>query len=126
LIEFTTEIASGRRDHLMLLSPLGGEGFAIKLTEPADPDSVRTAACVRVHRYFHEYRGAYHPEEIAHEDVTVRRVELSADRRTLLVATAPHLTPRIYRVQLRGVRSAGGRPLERGEMYFTVHAVPGE
>jgi len=100
------------------------DGFAIELTAPADPASVGPQTCERVHRYFHEYRGSYHSDEIAHEDVPVTRIELSADGRTLLLKCGPHVTPRIYSIQLRGLRSVSGKGLESGEMYLTVHTMP--
>jgi hypothetical protein len=103
---------------------VAGDGFAIELTNSAGPASILPRNSVAVHRYFHEYRGSYYSDEIGHEDVPVHGVQLTADCRTLLVRTAPHLTPRIYRMNLRGVRSAGGQQLDNGEIYYTMHSVP--
>jgi mono/diheme cytochrome c family protein len=99
-------------------------GFQIEFTEPVDPSSIDQATCRKVHRYFHEYKGTYHSEEIAHEDVPVRSIQLSQDAHQLTLTTDAHKTPRIYRIQLRGVRSEDGRPLHDGESFITVKAIP--
>ncbi len=99
-------------------------GFQFEFTEPVDPSSIDLATCRKVHRYFHEYKSTYHSEEIAHEDVPVRDIQLSQDARKITLTTDAHKTPRIYRIQLRGVRSADGRPLHDGESFLTVKAIP--
>ena len=99
-------------------------GFVVEFTEPVDPASIGPGTCDRVHRYFHEYEGRYHSEEIAHEDVPVQELVLSPDGRRLTLTTGPHVTPRIVALQLRGVRAVTGEALEVGEVYLTVHTQP--
>jgi len=64
--------------------------------------------------------------EIAHEDVAVRRLTLGYDGKTLILVTHPHVTPRLYRLELKGLRAADGRELADGLVYLTVHWLPGE
>lgn len=99
------------------------EGFLIELTAPADPASVTGNACRKVRRWWHENKGTYASPEIDHEDVPVHKVTLSQDGRTLTLVTDPHKTPRLYRVELKGLRSSEGRPLADGLVYLTVHWV---
>ena len=101
------------------------DGFEITFTGPVDPASVGPDACRKVHRWFHEYKGVYHSEEIAHEDVPVTGMDLSSDRRTLHLRTGAHVTPRICEIQLRGITSASGASLASKEVYLTVHTAPG-
>ncbi|MBI4601922.1 MAG: hypothetical protein HY721_08165 [Planctomycetes bacterium] len=102
------------------------DGFEVRLTAPVDAATV-AGSCRKVHRYFHEYRGGYASPEVLHEDVPVASVEASGDGRSLaLRLERPHAAPRIYRLELRGLRDASGRKLATGEVYVTVHAVPGE
>ncbi|MCP3920163.1 MAG: c-type cytochrome [bacterium] len=99
-------------------------GFVVEFTEPVDPASIGPGTCDRVHRYFHQYEGRYHSEEVAHEDVPVQDLALSPDGRTLTLTTGRHVTPRIVALQLRGVRAMTGEALESGEVYSTVHTQP--
>ncbi len=100
------------------------DGFRIELTDRADPASVTPDVCPKVHRWWHENKGTYASPEIAHEDVPVHDVTLSGDGRTLMLKTDPHVTPRLYRVELKGLRSTEGRDLADGLVYLTVHWVP--
>jgi len=114
----------GRAPFSVHAAKITRDGFSIDFTGPVDPASIGTATCRKVHRYFHEYKGRYHSEEIAHEDVPVRGIRLSEDARTLTLITDNAVTPRIYKIHLRGVRSADGRPLDNGECFVTVKNVP--
>jgi len=100
------------------------DGFTVTLTAPVDPASVTLAICPKVHRWWHENKGTYASPEIAHEDVAVQEITASADGLTLHLKTDPHITPRLYRLELKGLRSAAGAELPNGLIYHTVHWVP--
>ena len=42
-----------------------------------------------------------------------------------LIATDPYVTPRLYRLELKGLRAADGRHLADGLVYLTVHWLAG-
>jgi len=100
------------------------DGFDVTLTDAADPASVTPEVCRQVHRWWHENKGDYASPEIAHEDVPVRQITLSDDGRTLHLKTDRHVTPRLVRVELRGLRTADGRELADGLVFLTVHWLP--
>ncbi|NQU20815.1 MAG: hypothetical protein HQ567_05990, partial [Candidatus Nealsonbacteria bacterium] len=99
------------------------EGFRIELTAAADPATVTPDVCPKVRRWWHENKGAYASPEIAHEDVPVTEITLSPDGKTLLLKIESHVTPRLYRIDLKGLRSKAGRELADGLIYPTVHWV---
>ena len=102
------------------------DGFVIEMTGQVDPTSVSLDVCPKVHRWWHENKGDYASPEIAHEDVAVRQLKLGYDGKTLILVTAPHVTPRLYRLELKGLRAADGRELADGLVYLTVHWLPGD
>jgi hypothetical protein len=101
-------------------------GFAVRFTAPLDPRSLEERVVPRaIHRFTYAYRGGYYSDEVAHEDVAIAERALAADGRVLdLRLAGPHVAPRIYRLDLRGLRAAGGRPLATGAFYVTVEAAP--
>lgn len=100
------------------------EGFSVELTDPADPASVTPELCPKVHRWWHENKGAYASPEMAHEDMPLHEITLSDEGRTLRLKTDPHVTPRLFRIELKGLRNSEGRELTDGLVYLTVHGVP--
>ena len=102
------------------------DGFVIEMTGQVDPASVTLDVCPKVHRWWHENKGDYASPEIAHEDVAVRQLKLGYDGKTLILVTDLHVTPRLYRLELKGLRAADGRELADGLVYLTVHWLPGE
>jgi len=100
------------------------DGFRLEFTVALDPDSVSPDACRSVHRWWHENKGAYASPEIAHEDVPVQDVTLSADGRSLRLNVDVTLVPRLYRIRLRGLRARDGRPLPDEPVFLTVHDLP--
>ena len=100
------------------------DGFSLEMTEPVDPTSVTPDICRKVHRWWHENQGTYASPEIAHEDVAVHEVKLAADGRTILLRTDPHVTPRLYRIELKGLKTKDGRALADGLAFLTVHWAP--
>jgi len=102
------------------------DGFVIEMTGQVDPVSVTREVCPKVHRWWHENKGDYASPEIAHEDVAVRKITLGHDGKTLILETDPHVTPRLYRLELKGLRAADGRELADGLAYLTVHWLPGD
>ncbi len=100
------------------------DGFALEMTEPVDPMSVTPDICRKVHRWWHENQGTYASPEIAHEDVAVHEVKLADDGRTILLRTDPHVTPRLYRIELKGLKTKDGRALADGLAFLTVHWAP--
>jgi len=102
------------------------DGFAVEMTDRVDPASVSLETCPKVHRWWHENKGSYASPEIAHEDVPVRKISLADDGRTLQLQIASHVTPRLYRVELKGLRATQGQELAGGLVYLTVHWLPGE
>ena len=101
-------------------------GFVIEMTGQVDPASVTLEVCPKVHRWWHENKGDYASPEIAHEDVAVRQITLGYDGKTLVLVTDPHVTPRLYRVELKGLRATDGRELADGLVYLTVHWLAGQ
>jgi len=102
------------------------DGFVIEMTGQVDPASVTLDVCPKVHRWWHENKGDYASPEIAHEDVAVRKLTLGYDGKTLILVTDPHVTPRLYRLELKGLRAADGRELADGLVFLTVHWLPGQ
>ena len=92
-----------------------------KLSKVDTPD-----VCPKVHRWWHENKGDYASPEIAHEDVAVREIALGYDGKTLILVTDPHVTPRLYRLELKGLRATDGRLLADGLVYLTVPWRAGE
>ena len=53
----------------------------------------------------------------------VQKISVSADGKTLHLKTDTHVTPRLYRIELKGLKSKEGRELVDGLIFATVHWV---
>ncbi|MEX1024425.1 MAG: family 16 glycoside hydrolase, partial [Planctomycetota bacterium] len=94
-------------------------GFQLDFTAPLDEPPGLDAITLR--QYDYDYWWEYGSPERAEEQLTVAGVELSRDRRRL-VLTIPDLVPaKVARVQLHGVVAQDGRALLHDEFAYTVN-----
>jgi glucose/arabinose dehydrogenase/cytochrome c551/c552 len=101
-------------------------GFRIVFTRPVSPETARDVASYAIEHYRYEYTGAYGSPELDRTGVTLKRVELASDGRSVDVTTASLLKDRVYLIQARGVRSAKGEPLVHAVGAYTLNEIPAE
>ncbi|MEE8451069.1 MAG: DUF6807 family protein, partial [Thermoguttaceae bacterium] len=107
----------GPRTFAVLEARAVKDGFTIELTDQVDPATVSLDICPKVHRWWHENKGTYASPEIDHEEVPVQEISVSADGKILHLKTDKHVTPRLYRIELKGLKSKEGRELVDGLIY---------
>jgi mono/diheme cytochrome c family protein len=99
-------------------------GFRIVFTRPVSALTARDPASYKVEHYRYEYTGAYGSPELDRTAAAVERVELAADGRSVDLITAPLVKDRVYWIEARGVRSAGGEPLVHPAGAYTLNEIP--
>jgi hypothetical protein len=98
-------------------------GFRIIFTRSVSPATARDVASYQVEHYRYEYTGAYGSPELDRTRVAIERVELSADGRSVDLFTAPLVKDRVYLIEARGVRSAGGESLVYPAGAYTLNEI---
>ncbi|MDA1178943.1 MAG: hypothetical protein O2931_09115, partial [Planctomycetota bacterium] len=102
-----------------------GEGFVLQLTKPLATSVQLKPEQFHFRRYHYLYTGQYGSPEAGNQDVTVSGVELSANRRTI-VLTLPvesHPLGMVYHMTVDNLVSDEGLPLEHNEAWYTVHRI---
>jgi hypothetical protein len=101
-------------------------GFRIVFTAPVAPAAAREAASYRIEHYRYECTGAYGSPELDRTRLTIERVELAADGRSVDLITAPLVKGRVYLIQATGTRSAKGEKLVHPAGAYTLNEIPSE
>jgi hypothetical protein len=99
-------------------------GFRIHFTAPVALESARDMAAYQVEHFRYEYTGAYGSPELDRTRLSVERVEVAPDGRSVELFTGPLAKDRVYLIQARGVRSAGGAALVHPEGAYTLNEIP--
>jgi hypothetical protein len=99
-------------------------GFRVVYTRPVARQSATDAASYRLERYRYEYTGAYGSPELDRTAVSVERVALSEDGRSVELTTAPLVKDRVYLISAPGVRSADGQALVHPTGAYTLNEIP--
>jgi hypothetical protein len=99
-------------------------GFRLVFTRPVDAKTARHLGSYRIESYRYEYTGAYGSPELDRATVSLRRIDLHSDGRTVDVTTAPLIAGRVYSITAGGVRSGKGEPLLHPTGVYTLNEVP--
>lgn len=111
--------------HHMTIRP-GGEGFIFHFTKPLAGDLKLAPDSLRVRRWNYLYSGNYGSPQENETDVPVRTMQLSADRRELIVGMSVQTHPigMHYYFNLGKLRAVDGSPLAHAEAWYTVNRIP--
>ncbi len=96
-------------------------GFEITFTQPLDASLEVTTRAASLEQFRYHYWATYGSPQIDREAVPVTAIEVSSDRRTLVVKVEGLKRDRIVEIKLRGLRSAGGEELLHPECWYTVN-----
>lgn len=99
-------------------------GFRINFTRPVDPATARDVKSYHLEHYRYEYTGAYGSPELDRTQVTVEKIEVAADGKSVTLTTAPLVADRVYMIGAAGVRSTSGEPLVHDTGAYTLNEVP--
>ncbi|HEV3024381.1 MAG TPA: c-type cytochrome [Pirellulales bacterium] len=104
----------------------GGKGFVVHFTQPLAGDVELGPGAIRARRWNYVYSGNYGSPKENEADVPIERVEVSADRRSLVLTldVESHPIGRVYNLNLGPLHSATGDKLEQSEAWYTVQRVP--
>jgi hypothetical protein len=101
-------------------------GFRIVFTRPVSEQTARNLTSYKIEHYRYEYTGAYGSPELDRTAVAVERVEVAAGGCSVDLITAPLVKDRVYWIEARGVRSAGGDALVHSVGAYTLNEIPGQ
>ncbi len=94
-----------------------GGGFALKFTEPVDPE---TAGLVKVRRHSYKYHAAYGSPKVDDKEVACDEIKLNQAGTVCSVKLADLREGYVYTLSLPGVSSTTGKPLLGDKVYYTV------
>jgi hypothetical protein len=101
-------------------------GFRIIFTAPVSPATARDLASYRIEHYRYEHTGAYGSPELDRTALSIERIELAEDGRSVDLLTGPLVKDRVYMIQARGVRSAKREALVHPMGAYTLNEIPSE
>jgi hypothetical protein len=99
-------------------------GFRVVYTRPVTGHSASDPASYRLEFYRYEYTGAYGSPELDRTAVSVGRVALSEDGRSVELTTPPLVKDRVYLISTPGVRSVEGESLVHPSGTYTLNEIP--
>jgi mono/diheme cytochrome c family protein len=99
-------------------------GFRLVFTAPIDPRSARESTSYTIEHYRYEYSGDYGSPELDRTRLTVDRVELSSDGRSVDLTTSPLVEGRVYLINAGGVNSVKGETLVHAVGAYTLNEIP--
>jgi len=100
------------------------DGFEVSFTLPLASDVTLTPDDIDIAQYDYNYWWEYGSPEQDNEILTVERVEIAADRKSLRFHVAELTPAKVARVALRGVVAEGGVPLLHEEFAYTINQLP--
>lgn len=103
-----------------------GVGFTVQLTQPLAEDANPPAEKIKVRRYHYLYTGNYGSPQADETNVTVEKVEVSADRQTLTLTLPVETYPigMVYAFTFGELKFASGERLSQNEAWYTVLQIP--
>jgi hypothetical protein len=101
------------------------QGFRIVFTKPVNKDTIDGPKTFRLESYRYEYTGAYGSPELDRATVKIEKVTVSADGKTVGLATAPLVKDRVYYLTLGGLlSSASGEKPVHSVAAYTLNEIP--
>lgn len=98
-------------------------GFRVVFTAPV-AEQARNPASYQIEHFRYEYTGAYGSPELDRTRLSIDRIVVAPDGRSVDVTTGPLVKDRVYLITARGVRSTRGEMLVHPTGAYTLHEVP--
>lgn len=98
------------------------DGFLVRFTQPADPESVLATDACRVSSYTYPYHSAYGGKELDGQELSLK-TSLSRNRRELTLVVQNLREGYVHEFSFSGIRSQG-RPLLHDTAYYTLNQIP--
>jgi len=101
------------------------DGFILRFTHPVDPLSAENPANYSVAGFTYKYHSTYGSAPVNRLSCPIRRVEVSADRRSVRIGAICLREGYVHEIKALGVRSAGeGEGLVHPVAYYTLNEIP--
>lgn len=104
--------------YTMQLTP---EGFRLTFTQPLQDTSALNPENYRFSRYYYLYHSKYGSPQQGLEEVAVKGVELSNNRKVATIQLASLKPGFIYELNLKGINDRWGRPLRNTLVCYTLN-----
>jgi hypothetical protein len=101
-------------------------GFQLVFTAPVDPRSAQELTSYTIEHYRYEYSGEYGSPELDRTRVTVDRVKLTNDGRSVDITTSPLVKGRVYLINAGGAKSVKGETLVHAVGAYTLNEIPSQ
>ena len=100
------------------------QGFRLNFTLPIEPKSSTAAAAYVIEHYRYEYTGAYGSPELESTLLSIDKIELAPDARSVDLHTGVLIKDRVYMINASGVKSAKGDMLVSPVGAYTLNEIP--
>jgi hypothetical protein len=97
------------------------DGFRLSFTKPVNVGAASLPANYSMLHYRYEYHKAYGSDELDKTPVPVKRVELSADHRSVRLVLPELLPMKIYQLQITNLTAEDGTPLRNNMAWYTLN-----
>lgn len=99
-------------------------GFELQFTKAVDPASAQNAASYVMDSYTYLYHNNYGSDEIQKQRLSIPKVELLADGKTVRLTVAGLRPMFVHELLAEGIRSADGQRLLHTQAYYTLNRIP--
>lgn len=100
------------------------DGFTIRFTQPIDVKTAQDIESYSMRSYIYKYQHQYGSPIIEAEDMGIRGMKISEDKREVRLSLSGIRQYYIHEFTLSGIRSSSGLPLLHETAYYTLNQIP--
>ncbi|HYG76747.1 MAG TPA: hypothetical protein VEK08_17215 [Planctomycetota bacterium] len=105
----------------ILTMTLTKNGFDLTFTQPIDPSTADKPEAYSMQHYYYHYHAQYGSPQVDNTPVKIQEVKVSEDKKRVSLIVGELVPLRIYELQLKDVKGAGGKPLQNASAYYTLN-----
>lgn len=119
-------VYTGKFPFDILNMKLTKEGFRLTFTEPLEAEDAMDLKNYTFHRYKYAYHSRYGSDRLDEKEIEVARVEVSDDRRSVLLVPEELQSQYVYQLDLRELKNEAGSVLGTRVICYTVNQLAKE
>lgn len=100
------------------------DGFTIRFTQAINEESAKNMDSYAMRSYIYKYQHQYGSPIINAENMGIKEMKISADRREIRMSVTGFRQYYIHEISLPGIRNEAGMPLLHETAYYTLNEIP--